>query len=155
MTISCILIFFDLFHSYVMIMIISFTHIPLECYHQYERHMRLMVSQITTNLTFSSTACSCYHENIFKALHNWYFVRAIDWWLVDSPQEGSLLQKVFPLHDLIMFQNWCPSAMAQIAKMEGRAMATLGSAFVLGITSEIIVKYVSKYVPMIWRLSWR
>ena len=48
-------------------------------------------------------------------------------------------------HVAIMFQNWCLSATAQIAKTEEDVMASPGSAYVSEITSETIARYVSKY----------
>ena len=49
-----------------------------------------------------TTGCSCLNQRNIKTLYYWPFVRGIQWWLMDSPDNGPVMQKVFPWHDIIM-----------------------------------------------------
>ena len=40
-----------------------------------------------------------------KASHHWPFVRGNHWWLVDSPNKGSVTWRLFPSDDVIMNKN--------------------------------------------------
>ena len=51
---------------------------------------------------FCSTASGQQQRNI-TGLHYWPFVRGIHWWPVDSPHKGSVMWKLFPCHDAIMW----------------------------------------------------
>ena len=66
------------------------------------RHMSLMASVITGEITVCSTVCSGVHQRIIEAPCHWPFVRGIHPWLVDSPHKGPVTLNVFPLGDIIM-----------------------------------------------------
>ena len=66
-----------------------------------QHHLNIMTSQITSNLP----VCSGTNKENIKAPHYWPFVRRIQWWLLDSPHKGPLMQKSFPYHDVIMYHT--------------------------------------------------
>ena len=58
------------------------------------RHLSVMMSEITNNLTVCSTMCHAHiNENI--KLYNWSFVRELHQWLIGSRTKGSQCEKDF------------------------------------------------------------
>ena len=93
--------------------------------------MSVMASHFTDHMTNCSTAYTGWHQRKhwstslalcegipclfnslsshikekFRSLHYWPFLKGIDWWPVDSPHKGLVMQKVFPCHDVIILQG--------------------------------------------------
>ena len=62
---------------------------PLKC-----GHMDFMVSQTNGNSAVFSTACSWWRHINIRAPHYCSFICRIQWWLVDSPHKGTVLEKL-------------------------------------------------------------
>ena len=69
------------------------------------RHMAIVASQITGNLSVCSTVCLGYVQRNIKAPRYWRVVRGIHQSPVDFLHKGSVTRKMFPCHDIIMFKS--------------------------------------------------
>ena len=71
--------------------------------------MRAMASQITGVLMVCWIVCSCADQRKLKNSASLAFVRGIHRWLVNSPHNGPVTRKMFPLDDVIMVYTptWC------------------------------------------------
>ena len=64
--------------------------------------MNVIVPQITGVLTVYSTICSGADQRNHQSSVSLAFVRGIHWWPMNSPPQGTVMQKMFPFDDVIM-----------------------------------------------------
>ena len=77
-------------------------------------HMSVMASQITNHCSVCLIFSSSYHEKGIECRHYWSFVQWIHRWPLDSPSEGSVMQKALgPCIFVMANDDLCLSRIAQ------------------------------------------
>ena len=64
--------------------------------------INVMASQITSLTIVYSTVYSGTDQRKHRSYASLAFARGIQWWLVNSPHKGPVMQKIFPFDDFIM-----------------------------------------------------
>ena len=78
---------------------------PHEGKHYSDVIMGIVASQVTSISVVCLTVCSSTDQRKHQSSTSLTFVRGIHHWLVNSPQKGSVMPKMFPFDDVVMWSR--------------------------------------------------